>query len=53
MIYDETGLSLRVFSGKIQALYVFRPGTAKQIWDFLAGSAMGPARHVVAHSGTF
>lgn len=48
MIYDDSGLAVRIFQGAVQVLLVFRPGTAKQIWDFQPVSVTGPARPVAA-----
>jgi hypothetical protein len=44
VIYDETGLAVRIFDGAVQALMIFRPGTARQIWNFRTVAAMRQAR---------
>ena len=48
MIYDDSGLAVRIYGNAVQVLLVFRPGTAKQIWNFQVASTPGPARPVVA-----
>jgi hypothetical protein len=50
MIYDETGLAVRIASGAVETLVIFRPGTAKQIWNLQAAFAPpGTVRPVAAH----
>jgi hypothetical protein len=35
MIYDESGWAARISSyGTVIVLFVFRPGTAKSIWEY-------------------